>query len=139
MRYLVLLSLCFVFTVSAQKKPSAKQMKAGKKVYMKTCFACHQPNGQGVVNAFPPLAKSDYLLKSKKRAIKQVLLGSSGPIKVNGQMYNGVMPAQILNDQEIADVLTYVLNSWGNKGGKVTKKKVKRVRKKLKKQGKFKK
>lgn len=133
MKFSLIVFLVFTTLLSAQKKPSKKQMIAGKKVYDKTCIACHQANGKGDGKVFPPLAKSDYLLKDKKRAIRQVLLGSSGPIKVNGKTYNGVMPPQPLNDKEVADVLTYVLNSWGNKGGKVSKKKVKKIRKKLKK------
>ena len=133
MKYSMIVFLIFATLLSAQKKPSKKQMAAGKKIYSTTCFACHQSNGQGIAKVFPPLAKSDYLLKDKKRAIRQVILGSSGPITVNGKVYNGTMPPQPLNDKQIADVLTYALNSWGNKGGIVSKKKVKKVRKKLKK------
>lgn len=92
----------------------------GKSVYAKTCVACHQLNGQGIPGAFPPLAKSDYLNADVTRSIRQVLHGSNGPITVNGKKYTTPMPAQALNDQQIADVLTYVYASWGNNKSKVT-------------------
>lgn len=92
----------------------------GKEVFSKTCIACHQANGQGVPNAFPPLAKSDYLNKDVNRAIKTVINGLSGPITVNGKKYNAMMTPQSLSDEQIADVLTYVYSSWGNNGTKVT-------------------
>ncbi|MBD0822856.1 copper-containing nitrite reductase [Aestuariibaculum marinum] len=91
-----------------------EQMKFGKQVYMQTCFACHQSEGQGVPNAFPPLAKSDYLNADVNRAIGVVLHGLTGEITVNGEKYNSVMTRQMLSSEEIANVLTYVYNSWGN-------------------------
>lgn len=97
----------------------------GEEVYKQTCQACHQANGEGLPNAFPPLAKSDYLLADKARAIKQVIKGSSGDIVVNNQKFNGTMPPQSLTDEQIADVLNYALNSWGNNGGTVTAEEVK--------------
>lgn len=98
----------------------AKSVAAGKVVYDKYCTGCHQPTGAGLTGAFPPLAKSDYLLADKQRAIGVVVKGLTGEITVNGQKYNGAMPNfAYLKDQEIADVLTYALNSWGNNGGGV--------------------
>lgn len=91
-----------------------ERMVAGKQIYDRTCFACHQSEGQGIPNAFPPLAKSDYLNADSERAILTVINGLSGEITVNGKKYNSVMTKQILNDEEIANVLTYVYNSWGN-------------------------
>ena len=99
---------------SKQEKTLAQKIADGKQIYTKTCFACHQANGEGIPNAFPPLAKSDYLNADVKRAIDIVLHGKTGEITVNGQKYNSVMTKQALNDQEVADVLTYVYNSWGN-------------------------
>ncbi|MBP6758511.1 MAG: cytochrome c [Flavobacterium sp.] len=101
----------------------------GKAVYAKTCIACHQATGAGVPSAFPPLAKSDYLNADVNRAIKQVIKGSNGPITVNGKKYSTPMPAQVLNDQEIADVLTYVYSNWGNSKKVVTVAMVKAQRK----------
>jgi len=95
-------------------------MKFGKATYMQTCFACHQGGGQGIPNAFPPLAKSDYLNADVNRAIDIILNGKTGEITVNGQKYNSVMTRQDLNDDDIANVLTYIYNSWGNSKKQVT-------------------
>lgn len=92
----------------------------GDAAYKENCAACHQANGQGVPNAFPPLAKSDFLLADKERAIRIVIDGLNGPVTVNGKQYNGMMPPMgHLSDEKIADILTYVMNSWGNDGGEV--------------------
>ncbi|MFO1393662.1 MAG: cytochrome D1 domain-containing protein [Steroidobacteraceae bacterium] len=97
------------------------QIASGKKVYETICYACHQADGKGLPGAFPPLAGSDYLLGNPDRAAKVVINGLSGEVEVNGIKYNSVMPAMTqLSDQEIADVLTYAMNSWGNKGGHVS-------------------
>ena len=109
-------------------KTVPEQIAAGKKIYGSTCFACHQSEGQGVPNAFPPLAKADYLNADPKRAIKVVMKGLSGEITVNGKKINSVMPSQILSDEEIADVLTYVYSSWGNNKTVITPAMVKEQR-----------
>jgi nitrite reductase (NO-forming) len=101
-------------------KSLAEKMEFGKNIYMGTCFACHQGEGQGIPNAFPPLANSDYLNADVNRAIDIVLYGKSGEITVNGNKYNSVMTAQALSEEEIANVLTYVYNSWGNSKVDVT-------------------
>ncbi|ASO05302.1 copper-containing nitrite reductase [Arenibacter algicola] len=111
-------------------KSMAEKMEFGKATYMQTCFACHQGEGQGIANAFPPLAKSDYLNADVNRAIDIVLHGKSGEITVNGQKYNSVMTAQTLSDEEVANVLTYAYNSWGNSKKDVTPAMVKSVRNK---------
>ena len=98
----------------------------GENVYKKNCIACHQANGEGIVNAFPPLAKSDFL-PDKSQVINQVINGKAGEMTVNGIKYNGSMPAQNLSDEEVAAVLTYVYSSWGNSGGPVTVNEVKTV------------
>jgi len=105
-----------------------ERIEAGKILYAKTCFACHQDNGAGVANAFPPLAASDYLNEDVDRAISIVMHGKSGEITVNGKKYNSVMTAQTLNDEEVANVLTYVYNSWGNSKKDVTTDMVSKVR-----------
>ncbi|MDO1510373.1 MULTISPECIES: copper-containing nitrite reductase [unclassified Neisseria] len=103
-------------------KASSKeeQIKLGETVYKSNCLACHQANGQGVEGAFPPLAKSDYLMKDPKRGIHAILRGVNGKITVNGKEYNSVMPAMALNDEDAANVLTYILNSFDNGGGQIT-------------------
>ena len=107
-----------------------EQMEFGKKTFMQTCFACHQSEGQGIPNAFPPLAKSDYLNADVDRAIGIVLHGKTGEITVNGKKYNSVMTRQMLSSEEIANVMTYVYNSWGNSGKVVTKAMVEKVKNK---------
>jgi nitrite reductase (NO-forming) len=111
-----------------QRAASSKQERItrGAMVFKTNCAACHQPNGMGIPNAFPPLAKSDFLNADKIRAIKTVTGGLQGKVKVNGAEYNGVMPAWSLTDEEIANVLTYVYNSWDNSGKEVTPDEVKK-------------
>ena len=103
------------------------QMERGKKVFLSACFACHMQEGQGLPAVFPPLAGSDFLKADKERAIRIPLKGLSGPITVNGKPYNNLMPPQQFTDDQIADVLTYVMNSWGNDFGTVSAADVKRV------------
>ena len=98
---------------------SSEQVEAGKALFAGTCSACHQANGEGMAGVFPPLAKSDYLAADPKRVVGVVLHGLTGPVKVNGKDYNSVMPPMSqLTDDEVANISTYVLNSWGNPGGK---------------------
>lgn len=106
------------------------QIAAGKTLYSGTCSACHQEPGTGVAGAFPPLAKSDFFAKNpKERSIEVVLNGLTGPVTVNGQEFNGVMPAHgHLPNETVANILTYVLNSWENPGGRVTPEEVEQVR-----------
>jgi nitrite reductase (NO-forming) len=106
-----------------------QQVKAGEVLFKGTCSACHQESGAGIPTVFPPLAKSDYLLANRKRAIGIALNGLTGPVTVNGSTYNSVMPPMSqLNDDEIANILTFALNSWGNDGGVVTSAEVKAER-----------
>ena len=112
------------------------QVKAGEEVYKVACIACHQPTGVGMPGAFPPLAGSDYLLQNKDRAVGVVVGGLQGEVTVNGQKFNSVMPAMTqLSEQQIADVLTFVLNSWGNKGGSVAPAQVAAERAKAQREG----
>ncbi len=98
------------------------RLASGKKVYTQVCSACHQANGQGLKGAFPPLAASDTLAKEGGMfAVHNALYGLSGPITVNGVAYNSVMPPVAhLSDTDIADVVTYVMNSWDNPGGEIS-------------------
>lgn len=105
-----------------------EKMELGRNIYMQTCFACHQSDGEGMRGAFPPLANADYLNADVKRAIDIVLYGLTGEIVVNGETYNSVMTSQTLDDNEVANVLTYVYNSWGNNGTVVTEEMVKAQR-----------
>lgn len=111
-----------------REKTFEQRMASGATTYKQNCAACHQPNGLGIPHAFPPLANSDYLMSDKKRAISTVIHGLSGDLVVNGVVYNGVMPAFDMTNDDVANVLTYIRNSWGNKSDIVTIKEVKAVR-----------
>ncbi len=103
-------------SIAPSAKNKAERVKIGEGVFANNCQACHQSNGEGVPDAFPPLAKSDYLNADKLRAIKTVTGGLEGKLTVNGRDFNGVMPAWELPDEEIADVMTYIYSKWGNSG-----------------------
>lgn len=104
------------------------QIARGKQLFQQHCILCHQASGQGTTGVFPPLAKSDFLLADKARAIRILCEGLSQEIIVNGVKYNGTMPPSTLNDAEVADVLTYARNDWGNAGEAVSAEEVKGVR-----------
>ncbi len=107
-----------------------EQVKAGEQLFSGTCSTCHQGNGAGLPGVFPPLAKSDFLAANPKRAINIVTHGLTGKVTVNGQEYDSVMPPMSqLTDDEVANILTYVLNSWGNPGGRVSSDEVTAARK----------
>jgi mono/diheme cytochrome c family protein len=105
-----------------------EQIAAGRKLFGSICAACHQPTGLGRANMFPPLAGSDYLNANRDRAIQTVLFGRHGEVVVNGLKYNNTMPSFPLTDRNIADVLTFVYNSFGNAGIVVTPEEVKALR-----------
>jgi nitrite reductase (NO-forming) len=106
------------------------QMEKGRGVFMQTCFVCHQMNGEGIPGQIPPLAKSDFLASiDNDEAIRTVIGGRTGEVTVLGKKYNGTMtPLNYLTDEQIANVLTYVRNSFGNQGLAVNPDDVKRVR-----------
>jgi mono/diheme cytochrome c family protein len=110
----------------AQNK--TERIQAGRKLFNSICTACHQAAGQGRPNVFPPLAGSDYLNADKNRAIQFVLFGRQGEVMVNGVKYNNNMPAFPLSDENIANVLTYIYNSFGNSGLEVKPDEVKALR-----------
>ncbi|WP_411846374.1 cytochrome c [Roseibacillus persicicus] len=96
--------------------PERDAVAEGEKVYNLVCSACHQPDGNGLPGAFPPLANSDWVQGDENRLALVVLHGLMGEITVNGQPWNSAMPPQgaTLRDRQIADVLTYIRASWGN-------------------------
>lgn len=116
-------------TAAAGKLTRDDQIKAGQALFAGTCSVCHQSNGAGMPGVFPPLAKSDFLAGGLAKAVDVVLRGLSGKVTVNGQDYNSVMPPMNqLNDDEVANILTYVGNSWGNAAGQVSAEDVKKAR-----------
>lgn len=129
------LTLTFLLVLSvmanAQDKnpPSAEVMKRGQAVYSRTCIACHQPTGLGIAPVFPPLAGSEWVAMAPSVLVRNVLHGMTGPISVKGTVYNGMMPAVAgLSDGDIADVATYVRNSFGNTGSVVTEDDIKAIK-----------
>ena len=107
---------------------SSDPIARGEALFAQNCAACHQPNGEGLPGAFPPLAKSDYLLADPDRAVAVVLRGLIGPVTVNGVHYESAMPPMPLDDTDTAAVLSYVLQAWGNQGPRVSSDDVARVR-----------
>jgi nitrite reductase (NO-forming) len=135
-KILAFISVTLLFLIGLQSfKSPARQvfdLKAsiarGKEVYLSYCLSCHMEDGKGVENTYPPVAKSDYLMADKKRAIQQVLKGATGEMKVNSKTYSTEMTGFDLSDEQTSDVVNYIRNSWGNKGGAVTPADVKAVR-----------
>jgi mono/diheme cytochrome c family protein len=103
----------------------------GKVVYEQNCLACHQADGSGVPNLNPPLTKNKWTMGEKKQLINVILKGLDEEIEVDGEVYHNVMPPlAYLSDQEIADVLTYVRNNFGNKASAIKEADVKALREK---------
>jgi nitrite reductase (NO-forming) len=111
----IALGLFFLSSFTPDQKLN-ESIKRGKEVYALYCQNCHMEDGKGTPDINPPVAKADYLKKPSKTLINVILQGQSGEVVVNGKKYNAMMPAQdYLSDEQIADVLNYVRNSWGNK------------------------
>jgi len=115
--------------VEAFVKASDDQMKRGAAVYARTCIACHQPTGMGLPPVFPPIANAPIVVGNPELPIKFILQGLMGPITVGGTTYNSMMPPVAgVTDADVADVLTFVRQSFGNKGNPVSADQVKAVR-----------
>ena len=109
-------------------KSRDERIKLGASIYANNCQACHQAQGEGIPDAFPPLANSDYLNADKVRSIKVVTGGLEGELTVNGKVYNGVMPAWSLPDEDIANVMTYIHSVWNNSNADFTPDEIKATR-----------
>jgi mono/diheme cytochrome c family protein len=126
---IVIAVVTFISTAKAQDSLKAS-IERGKIVYENTCLPCHQANGSGVPGMNPPLKKTKWVLGDKKTLVNVILNGLDEEVEVNGNVYNNTMPAQsTLTDRQIADVLTYVRNNFGNKASAVTETDVKKLRK----------
>jgi mono/diheme cytochrome c family protein len=136
--FLLTFMILFLTCLQAQVKPvkrtvhhhvSSSPMVRGKMVYNSVCLACHMADGGGVPNMNPPLINTDYVLGNKTRLIKIVLNGFKEDVQINGQSFsNNMSPHSDLKDRQIADVLTYVRKSFGNKASRVTALEVKKAR-----------
>jgi mono/diheme cytochrome c family protein len=103
-----------------QEKSNLKQsISRGNDIYVDFCMQCHLANGKGDLVNFPPLDGSDWLTKKRKLSIQSVKFGQNGPITVKGKKFNNIMPPLGLSNQEVADVMNYIMNSWSNKQKKM--------------------
>ena len=126
----VLISLLINATGFSQSESLKNSFERGKVVYTDFCVTCHLPNGEGVKDVNPPLAKSDYLVKNREASIKGIKFGQQGEITVNGKKYNSIMAPMGLSNNEVADVMNYITNSWGNKNDKmITEDEVAKIKK----------
>ena len=117
-------------TINKVQSPLQQSIVRGALVYKKVCSQCHRPSGKGIANNYPPLAGSNWLTQKRLESIKAVKYGLKGNIIVNQKPYNGVMSAMGLNNTQVADVMNYTMNSWGNKQKEiVTPKEVASVKK----------
>lgn len=121
---------------AAEESPVAsaaltQKLETGKTVYSQYCIACHQQDGGGVPGAFPPLQETEWVNGETDTLISIVLNGLQGEITVKGEKYNQVMtPHNFLSDDEIAGVLTYVRQSFGNNSSEISVEEVTRIRNK---------
>ena len=130
---IVLLIAVTAFAFSTQQPDLKASVQRGKKVYETYCLSCHLPDGKGMPGMNPPLIKTKQVLGNKTQLINIILIGLDEEMVINGETYFNPMPSQPhLKDQEIADVLTYVRNSFGNKATMVTAAEVKSARAKIK-------
>ncbi len=133
MKTLVLLYCCSVSIMAMllfQDTELKESMVRGQEIYSDFCVTCHLDKGEGVPYTFPPLAASDYLLENREGSIKAIKYGLQGEITVNGVTYNSAMVAMGLEDEEVADVMNYISNSWGNTSKKiVTTEEVEKIQK----------
>src|SRR5687768_7752972 len=111
----------------AAENDLAALMARGKLLYLQHCVICHQGSGQGVPGSFPPLARADYLMANSENGIRAIVAGLSGRITVNGTNYNNTMPPILLTDEQVASVLTFVRNTWGNSSEAISVEQVREV------------
>ncbi|MGB5274170.1 MAG: cytochrome c [Flavobacteriaceae bacterium] len=126
------LAIVLGFSVYLFQDPTLEaSVQRGSEIYADFCITCHMAQGEGVATAFPPLAKSDYLQNNREGSIRGIKFGQQGELVVNGVIYNSVMAPMGLEDEEVADVMNYILNSWGNTSDKmVTVEEVEAIQKK---------
>jgi len=99
---------------SSAQTPLTASIKRGKTIYSDLCVTCHLPTGKGIPGTYPPLDGSNWLTEKREESIRGVKYGMKGPIEVNGEKYDNIMTPMGLNDQEVADAMNYVMNSWSN-------------------------
>ena len=105
---LILISLLFIKV--KHKNELKESIKRGNEIYNDFCMSCHLPSGEGILGTFPPLANSDYLMEKQTQSIRNIKFGINREITVNGTKYNSFMTPLGLSDDEIADVMNFVMN-----------------------------
>ena len=126
----MLISLLIIGKAFSQSESFKNSIERGKVIYTDFCVTCHLPYGEGVKDVNPPLAKSDYLVKNREASIRGIKFGQQGEITVNGKKYNNIMAPLGLSDNEVADVMNYITNSWGNRNNKmITELEVSKIKK----------
>ncbi len=127
---LLIITACMLDNSSGHQNKKSADLDPGKKVYNRYCLACHQTDGSGVPGLYPPLQQTDMVLYQKEELIKVILNGMQGPVEVKGEIYNNIMPPHdYLTNEQIADVLSYIRQSFGNDAGSVTAEEVEMLRK----------
>lgn len=112
--------------------PTSPALVAGEALFKTHCSVCHQGDGRGVSGSYPPLDGSEWVAAAPEAAISVVLLGLEGEVSVKGERFDSQMPPlDLLSDQEVAAILTYVRASWSNAAGAVAAEQVAAVRKSL--------
>lgn len=117
MKQFILTYIVGVFLISIVLRQDSEleaSMERGSEIYADFCVTCHKGNGEGTAYTCPPLAKSDFLMSNREKSIRGIKYGQRGELLVNGVIYNNVMDPLGLEDDEIADVMNFILNSWGN-------------------------
>jgi mono/diheme cytochrome c family protein len=125
-----LIAVVFTSVYLFQDSELKESMERGREIYADFCVTCHLQKGEGVAHTFPPLASSDYLMNKRGESIRAIKYGLQGEITVNGMRYNNAMAGLGLEDEEVADVMNYISNSWGNTSDSiVTEKEVASIQK----------
>ncbi|MDG2386497.1 MAG: cytochrome c [Flavobacteriaceae bacterium] len=115
-----LFALIYLLTIGGltmvlfQEKTKKESIEAGQEIYQDFCVQCHLNSGEGVSGVFPALKASDYLMNNVEKSVAGIKYGLRGKITVNDEIYDGIMVSQGLDNEEIADVMNYILNEWGN-------------------------
>jgi len=130
MRLTVTMGALLLVMAAPARAQGTKPAPDGAKIYAATCQACHQANGLGLANQFPPLAGSEWVTGREDRLILIILHGITGEIEVEGEIFNGLMPTwgPSFGDDDVAAVATYVRSTWGNKASPISIASVARVR-----------
>ncbi|MBZ0326445.1 MAG: c-type cytochrome [Altibacter sp.] len=132
MKKIIYLSFILLVSIACNDAELKASIERGAVVYSESCIRCHMSEGIDTNERYPPLAGSNWLTEKRKETIHATKYGLRGEITVNGVQYKDIMIPMGLTDEEVADVLNYIMNSWGNtQKKKVTPEEVKEIPKKM--------